>query len=394
MQLTVPWLFDGFQWIPNISIGWMNSTIAEIQQVEAARVPCKNQIAIPGLINLHCHLELSLLRGKLPKRVDFPDWVASLQSNTRSWSQDQFYASVAEGIEESVRHGTTTIFDVGNSGAAELFRNTDRIRVLPHLELIGLEPSAGLARLRHTMQKNPEAEICAHAPYSCSPELIRNVIEICKQRQKPFTMHFAESQIESELYLSAKGKFRNWVDSFYPQHVFQEGRESCWSLFEELNIPSQSILAHGNLLTSDDIGKIAQSQCTIVHCPQSARWFGHPRLDVESCMQRGLSVALGTDSLASAESLSLWEQMRLMWDSYPQLSCETLLSMATGIPGRALAMFADIGAIKVGASMDLLLLELDNAVDPTSGDWLRSGNFKIIAQFVHGKGDLICQKSF
>jgi cytosine/adenosine deaminase-related metal-dependent hydrolase len=297
-------------------------------------------------------------------------------------------------MEESIRHGTTTIFDVGNSGAAEQLRNTDQIRLLPHLELIGLDPNTGFARLRQALGKNPGADICAHAPYSCSPELIQSVIDICKQEQKPFTMHFAESKLESELYLNAQGKFRNWVDSFYPRHVFQEGRESCGSLFEELNIPSRSILAHGNLLTPDDIEKIAQSQCTVVHCPQSARWFGHPRLDVESCMKHGLPIALGTDSLASAESLSMWEQMRLMWENYPNLSCEALLSMATGTPGRSLAEFGEIGSIKVGASMDLLLLELDDAVNPTSGDWLRSGKFKIISQFVRGKGDLICQKSF
>lgn len=397
MKIHVPWLFDGFRWLPHASVEWQGSLIQNVESSQPeSQGTFKNHILVPGLINLHSHLELSALRGLLPRRVPFPQWVSALQAHTKNWTADDFQDSVQAGLKACMASGTTSIFDVGNSGATEKWIETPGIRLFPHMELLGLNPTGSAERFERV--RSQCSALCAHAPYSCAPELVKNIVQDCQRRNIPFTMHLAESLLEAELYSTGRGALRDWINGFYAEHSFQGPRGNAWQVAQELGLPKRSILAHGNTLSRQEMEAMASHGCTLVHCPQSAQWFGHPELNLQECKDAGLPVALGTDSLASAESLSLWDHMQCLWNRDGSLTCANLLSMATGIPGMALDAEAKLGQIRAGAWADFLLLECEGDSNPCAGEWLRNGKFRIITKVVSGQtidsiGDVLCQKS-
>src|SRR4051812_33252717 len=156
-------------------------------------------VILPGLINAHCHLELGMARGLLPRGEAFPMWVSRLRKALEGAGPEAYAQAVRLGALECLKHGTTTVVDVGNTGAALSELAALPLRSYAYLEVIGLDPALAAARLADAEKRLAAAPapseryrpgITCHAPYSCSPELLRAVEQAA--RPGPFTLHVAE----------------------------------------------------------------------------------------------------------------------------------------------------------------------------------------------------------
>ena len=380
------WSFDGTTFQRNTELMWHHGHFQSIQSLAQVH---NSLLVLPGFINLHAHLELTKLHGLLPQGVPFPQWVAALKSLTSSWEQKDYEESVRIGLAQMLAAGTTTVLDVGNSKANWHQAADSKLRLYAILELIGLDPQISLPHFHQSLAEMQQASVLggiglsAHAPFSCAPELMNSVATWCKNNEFPFTIHLSESREEQELYATAGGAYRPWIDRVYAEHMFQQPIGGGVHVLENLDLPAANVIAHGNTLQRHELAWLAQRGIGLVHCPQSARWFGHPNLAVESCVQLGVKLCLGTDSLASAESLSLWDQLREFQQRYPY-SMESLLAMVTRIPGSVLAAQGMLGVLQQNACADFIVMETPAGFAGSDWSWILDPAYPIQQVFING----------
>jgi aminodeoxyfutalosine deaminase len=133
-------------------------------------------------------------------------------------------------------------------------------------------------------------------------------------------------------------------------------------LIENRLINSDYIVAHLNELDGDDLkllGKAEWRNLHIVHCPKSHRFLHHKRFPLEALKERGLNISLGTDSLASNDSLNMFSEMRMAKKTYPSLTSLEVLEMATTRPARALKQEAALGKIAPGFLADSIAVPFE-----------------------------------
>jgi cytosine/adenosine deaminase-related metal-dependent hydrolase len=131
-------------------------------------------------------------------------------------------------------------------------------------------------------------------------------------------------------------------------------------------IGEDCILAHLNELDNEDLSLLSDSRWRplhVVHCPKSHRFLHHQRFPMEALLKLGLNICLGTDSLASNDSLNLFSEMRTAKKSYPALEPKDLLEMVTVRPARALKMQHVLGQISTGYLADLIAVPFEGTVN-------------------------------
>jgi cytosine/adenosine deaminase-related metal-dependent hydrolase len=325
-------------------------------------------VILPGLVNAHCHLELTDLRGRIVRFRSFPDWLSQLVRLRGEWTDNEYRESVTHGIQLTLRSGTTLIGDISASGLSwELLRQSP-LRKVVFEEVLGLSESAVPAhavRLQELFQDLPEDRLALrgvspHAPYTVSPGLCRMVTAMARERSLPVAIHLAETRAEREFLQDGSGELRDFLsglgalpDGWQPPHL------EPTAFLESLNVLSTTpVLVHCNYLEEPAIARILASRASVVYCPRSHVYFGHDTHPVRQLLDAGVNVALGTDSLASNESLSVLDEMRLLHDRRGDLKAEEVFRMATLNGAAALHFGGVIGRLRRGYWADMTVLEL------------------------------------
>jgi cytosine/adenosine deaminase-related metal-dependent hydrolase len=351
------------------------------------------QVLLPGLINAHCHLDYTCLRGKIPPQESFTDWIRAINAEKSELSAKGFFASINDGFEEAKRFGTTAIANL--TAFPELISQVQPpIRTCCFAELIDIRAPersnelvdsaiealrslecadmSALSKRRHVaaLQTLPSG-LAPHALFTASKDLFRWCEEIAQREHILLTTHLAESREEMEMFRDASGPLYKFIKSIGRQ-MNDCGNETPLVLFLdligsggspnrpraiELNRPYLSwIVAHLNELTESDFDLLERSNSRfhVVHCPRSHNYFGHSPFAFERLRSLGFNVCLGTDSLASNETLSLFDEMRSFQKEFPSVSAEEILQMVTVNPARALRYENTLGKIRPGFEADLI----------------------------------------
>jgi aminodeoxyfutalosine deaminase len=325
-------------------------------------------VILPGLVNAHCHLELTDMRDRIACFVSFPDWLSQVVRLRREWTDDDCRKSIAHGIALSLRSGTTLIGDISASGLSwELLRQSP-LRKVVFEEVLGLSESAAPAHavhLQELFQKPTEDRlalhgISPHAPYTVSPELCRVVTTIARERSLPVAIHVAETRAEHQFLQDGSGELRDFLSDLgaLPEG-WQAPHLEPTAFLESADVLSTTpLLIHCNYLEETAIARILASRASVVHCPRSHAYFGHDPHPVRQLLDAGVNIALGTDSLASNDSLSILDEMRFLHDHRRDLKVEEIFRMATLNGAAALHFGGVIGRLRRGYWADMTVLEL------------------------------------
>ena len=327
-------------------------------------------VMMPGLINAHCHLELGMARGMLPRGEGFPMWVSRLRRALEGNGPEHFRQAARLGALECLKNGTTTVVDVGNSGEAARALAELPIRSFPYLELIGLDPAVAAARLQQGaewLEGLPEADgryhpgVTCHAPYSCSVDLLTFVSHADGLRAGPYTLHVAESVEEMAMFREGRGALMDFCKRIFPGLKWNPGAGPA-SPIRFLSgigaIPKGSLLVHCNVADREEARILASSESSVVHCPRSRAFFDHPALPLEVYRQEGVNLCLGTDSLASNEGLNLFDEMSEFQKEHPDIPAREILAMATRNGAKALGLGGELGVLRPGAIADFIVIAL------------------------------------
>jgi cytosine/adenosine deaminase-related metal-dependent hydrolase len=319
--------------------------------------------AMPGLINAHCHLDYTLMRGALLPAKSFSRWVKRINALKRSLTDNDYLRATLLGFAELQRNGITTVLNIVSTPQIFPLLPPPQIRAWFFLELIDVRPRPWIEEhvfgswlfLSGNGDRLGGFGLSPHAPYTASAKMYEVALECSRSLKMLITTHVAESSEEYAMFAESSGELYDFLQ--------QLGRpmKDCGStsplrhLIENRLIGPDCIVAHLNELDDRDLELLSRPEwrdLQIVHCPKSHRFLHQKRFPLEALVERGLNICLGTDSLASNDSLSLFSEMRTAKRIYPTLSARELVEMVTLRPARALKLPRDLGRIAPGFLAD------------------------------------------
>jgi cytosine/adenosine deaminase-related metal-dependent hydrolase len=324
-------------------------------------------ILLPGLVNAHCHLDYTALRGRITPRESFADWIRAINAEKAKLTDEDYIESIRAGFSEAVRFGTTTIANL-TAFPRLIGAITEPIRTWWFGELIDVRnPGNAEEIVEEAVEALKAAKrwgLAPHAPFTASARLYARCEEIAERTAVRLTTHLAESRDEMRMFRDGTGPAFEFLKEI-GRSMEDCGNETPLSLFlRNRSAPGRWIVAHLNELDAADFDLLANApKFPIVHCPRSHAFFGHERFALERLCALGFTVCLGTDSLASNSDLSLFSEMRELIRKHPAVTPRQALEMATINGARALSQ-RDIGAIRPGAFADLIALPDMSGGDP------------------------------
>jgi cytosine/adenosine deaminase-related metal-dependent hydrolase len=339
---------------------------------------------LPGFINAHCHLDYTCLRGKIPPRKTFTDWIRAINAEKAKLSREDYLASINEGFAEAKRFGTTTIANL--TAFPELIPQIQApVRTWWFAELIDVrspERANEIIDLAiESLKSAPNWGLAPHAPFTASRDLYWRCEEVARREKVLLTTHLAESREEMSMFRDASGPLHEFMREI-ARDLSDCGDQTPLGRFLETVRGSSTpkafgarndkkangdgqewIVAHLNELEESDFDLLEELTIKfhVVHSPRSHNYFGHSPFPFKKLRVLGFNICLGTDSLASNESLSLFAEMRTFQRNEPGISPDKILEMVTVNAAQALHQGNALGQIRAGFRADLIAV-------PRSGD--------------------------
>ena len=325
-------------------------------------------VLMPGLVNAHCHLELSYLRGRLPRGAGFVPWVESVVLARGSAGEEQMAAAIAAGVAELKECGTVAVADVSNTLASVAPLRAARMRAVVLHELLAWDPAmaepafiAGRARMPEPSEQ-VDVRLAAHAPHSVSPRLMAMLVA----EGGPAAMHLAESPDEVAFLQSGDGAWGAFLERRGLGHVsFRPPQLSPVAYADSIGaLHPHLIAAHCVQAGTDDLRLLARRGVHVAVCPRSNLNLGVGLPPLPDMLAAGVKVCAGTDSLASVDTLNLLDDVAELHRAFPDVPPALLLEIATRNGAAALG-FDDLGLIAPGMAAALAYAPSPSAVaDP------------------------------
>ena len=321
------------------------------------------RVLLPGLINAHCHLDYTCLRGKIPRQNSFAAWIRAINANKAKLTSDDYIASTNDGFAEAKRFGTTTTVNL--TGFPELVpRIRAPIRTCWFGELIDVRGNVDVDFAVKSLRSAEQWGLAPHAPFTASRELYRH----CQNMTSLLTTHVAESRDEMSMFRDARGPLYDFLKQLGRDMSDCGGKTPLAQFLGRVDRVSSGewVVAHLNDLSNGDFEVLEQlrNRFSIVHCPRSHGYFEHSPFQFDRLRRLGFNICLGTDSLASNDNLSLFAELRAFQREFSTVSPEELLRMTTVSPARALRQSTALGQIRAGFRADLIAIPSSNLTAP------------------------------
>lgn len=354
--------------------------------------------AIPGLRNAHVHLDLSGVGFVRRAQRGFAAWVLDLLRARGPFDPRTLQRAATLGARLALESGTTSVADIDSSGSSAAAVACSGLKGISFREILGATPAevveSGLDRwIRSFSEFAPSGEprrvrpgVSPHAPYSTPPALYA-LARACSERGIPYTTHIAETHAEADYLRTLGGEFAALFETLEvagpratPVAI------SPLAYLEELGgLAPDHLLAHVNHPEPGDLERLERSRAIVAFCPRSHAFFGHRRHPVLEYLDRGIPVALGTDSLASNGSLSMFDEMAFLSASRPELGARRIFEMATCAAAKLLD--SGSGRLAEGEVADLVIVEARGGVPETVDEALQcvtSGAVRVIETHIGG----------
>ena len=311
---------------------------------------------LPGFVNAHTHLALSDMAGRFRPTKHFTAWIARLTARLWARGRDAARKAVRLGVEQSLAAGTVAAADMAHDPTCDVPADEARGRWKIFRELFRFGPD-GIRRVEKTvaaLEQRPASRtirpgLGPHAPYTAGVEVFLAARRAADARGWPLTAHLHETEDEIAFAERGEGTLHTWLSRLriLPADWRPAGVRPIRMLADAGFFSGPVLVAHANYLTDDDIAVLAASGSSVAFCPRSHAFFKHADHPWRRLLAAGVNVCLGTDSLASAPSLSVLDEARFLFargGADPQV----LLEMATRRGARALGLETEIGDLRAG----------------------------------------------
>ncbi len=356
------------------------------------RIDLADHVLIPGLVNLHTHAAMTLMRGMaddgtLMDWLKQHIWPAEMRHVCEDFVRDGAQLACAEMLLGGVTCFSDMYFYPQATAAAAI---TAGMRAAIGLIVIEFPSpyasdaqdylSKGLA-LRDTLRGEPLLSFCLapHAPYTVSDQTLRRVVTYASELDIPIHTHVHETTAE------------------IAQSIEQHGMRPL-SRLEGLGVLGPSLIAvHAVHLQADEIDLLAHHGCHVAHCPSSNLKLASGFAPVRSLINAGVNVGIGSDGAASNNRLDMFSEMRLaallakaVSNDATAVPAWEALEMGTLRPARALGLESTIGSLATGKFADLVAVRLADVhtspcYDPVSQLVYAAGREDVSHVWVNGR---------
>ncbi len=352
---------------PPVEGGWVEVAHGRVVQVGGGRAPSGavdlGDIALlPGLVNAHTHLELSWLAGRVPPAASLPEWILSLIHTRRAGAtggRDEEHQAVYAAAAAVRDGGTAVVGDISNGLATAPAILAAGLSGVVFHELLGFnvaDPAGavreGWARVEAARRETGDGpltfSVVAHAPYSVSPGLFRAIA--ARAGRTPLAVHLAESPEEIEFIRTGHGPMRQLLETLgaWTADWQAPGTDPVQYVSDLGYLLPGTLVVHAVHVTDDGLERLRKARATIITCPRSNLWVGAGPPRLAHFYAARVPVAVGTDSLASSPSLSVFDELAEMRRLAPEVAAATLLESATRVGAEALGVGREFGTLGAG----------------------------------------------
>lgn len=367
---------------------------------------------MPGLVDLHTHLENSVMRG-IVHDVPYTTWVMLVAEKSAKMDVSDWYDSAILGGLDALSSGITCLADITATGAACTATQKLGLRSVIYREVGAMDKRRVDYAMRtaendimHWREEvDPKRITIGIAPaaiYTCHPSMFGRVSELARREKMPVAMHLAGSREESNFIKYGSSPFsvhgmdtkRGFVEvpPWLPTGVTPVRYALNWGAFETDNV----LAIHCVHIDDDDLKKLKEYDVAVGVCPRCNAQLGMGVAPVNEFLRMGLRLGLGTDSPAATDSTDMLEEMRLGMliqravNVNEFLDSSTMLEMATMGGARALRLEDRIGSLDVGKCADIIAVDLSSShqsptTDPVSAVVNTCSGTDVLMTMVDGK---------
>lgn len=365
---------------------------------------------MPGLINLHSHLEFSVFRG-LTDDLPFSSWKISQHKKLKKLDTENWQVSAELGATETIKSGITTVADITTSGASLSPVIEKGLRGVVLHEVMGLEHKnikQKIDQIQKTVESWQEQAkgslikigVAPHSPYTVSPPLFKAVSDFAIENKMQVSIHLAGSKDEYQFVKYGSGplaieykQLAGWGDILWqPTGVSPVKYLEQWDAYE-----GKVMAAHCIQVNDYDVDILAKYGVNIIYCPRFGAKMAMGIAPVQKFLERNMLVGLGTDSPASNNTFDLFEEMRIglmlqraQNQTTTNFSAEDFIRMATINGAAILGLEKEIGSLKQGKRADIIAIDLSHSYqiptrDPYSAIVYTVSQPDVIYSMVNGK---------
>lgn len=323
-----------------------------------------NGVIVPGFVNGHCHLELSHLKGRLEQSTGISGFVSQIRSLRRD-DDSVIKKSVEQAILELENNGTIAVGDICNT--LDSFDGKLKSDIYFHnfIEIFGLDSTSShekidlSIKLLNSVQLNiGRKSLTPHSTYSISENLWELINAELVKNHSVVSIHYGESQEEYSILMNRSGRL---ADNFKTLGIPLD-LPNCSSPIEVVKryIPkgSKLLLIHNTFSTRTEVQQLINhfEEPYFVLCPSSNLFIEDKLPDLLMLIDLGANLAIGTDSLASSNTLSVLDQLNILLDKFPSITFAEAIKWATLNGAKALNIDSIYGSFEEGKSPGLNLI--------------------------------------
>lgn len=324
-------------------------------------IDATNKVVMPGLINTHAHIAMSIFRGTF-EGVNLYTWL-----NEKIWpieaklTEHDVYNASMLSILEMISTGTTCVND--HYFMSEVTRKAlEESKMRAVITRVFMDNDGEVAsqkrieefeKLYQSRDYNNNLitySVAPHGLYTCSSKVLEKSREIAIKYNLPIHIHFLESIDEIEDIKKLHGE-----EAIYVLKKYFDG--------------IHTILAHGVKLTDNDIKVLKNMDCGISHNPLSNLRLGCKIADITKYLKKGINVAIGTDGQGSGNNLDMFEAMRMsallqggIHENEERIESKDAIKMATINGAKLLGLENKIGSIEVGKNADIIIVDIEKNI--------------------------------
>ena len=326
-------------------------------------------LVLPGLINLHTHLEECAVRGALPQPDEtLASFSAKKNARVKLAPEELLRAGIRLEVRELLSKGITTLFDSSRLGYSAKVLAGEPVRSWVareiHTEDLPREEMAGDFLRAHSTSNDSLGgqAIGPHALYSLSPAAQRTVQEYAAAKNYLWAAHIAESAEELQAFSEHTGDLYFYITRKKPWPFGETTLGPMHTALTANLIPNGAICFHCNYASGHELSLLAAKRASVVHCFQYSEMLGHKRFPLEVALNRRVQICLGTEGIAPVGQMSLFDELFALKNAYPHIGAAEMLRWVTQNAANALRAGSRLGSLTEGKLADLIAVRF--AHDP------------------------------
>jgi cytosine/adenosine deaminase-related metal-dependent hydrolase len=334
-------------------------------------------VLVPGLINAHCHLELSHLKDVIPPHTGLIEFLCSVVTK-RGFDPNVIQQKIEAAEQEMFANGIVAVGDIGNTADTARVKSNSQIRWQNFTEVLSFTDDKAVASVQHfldvadalkkaleTSPLNHRTSIVPHAPYSISPRSFELINQATAG--EVISIHNQEHPAEDDLYKTGQSEYLRLFKIFgIERSPFPiTGKSALRSVLPYFTNGQTIFLVHNTSTPEEDIVWAEEHananglKLIWCICINANRYIENKVPPIEPLMNHGCQIVLGTDSYSSNWQLSIAKEMQAIRTHFPSINKNDILHWATASGASALRWDDQLGSFEKGKRPGIVLLSPD-----------------------------------